>query len=126
MIRFTKAQIASILATGVDFLVFFLLVKKAGIWNVAGSAIGTICGGIVHFLLSRNWVFRGKEGKWHEQAGRYVAVWIGNLILNTSVFYVFTKYAGMNAQVAKIITATGIAIFYNYFLQKRFVFKQSQ
>lgn len=124
MISFTfkKAQIASVLATAVDFLIMRFLVQAAGVWYVAASAIGTLFGGITHFLISRTWVFRAGEGRWSDQLGRYLLVWMGNLLLNTSVLYLLTHYAGINYQIAKIGIAIGVAVFYNYVLQKRFVF----
>jgi putative flippase GtrA len=130
-VTFTKAQLASLLATAVDFLVTLLLVRistalsvmqTGNTWYVS-SALGNISGGITYFLLSRHWVFRAGEAKWTGQAGRYLLVWVGNLALNTSVLFLLTHYTGMNYLVAKIGTAVGVAVFYNYLLQKRFVFK---
>jgi len=123
MHTFTKAQIASVLASLVDFLITFILVQGIGVWYLAGSALGTVSGGIAHFLVSRNWVFQAGEGKWHLHARKYLLVWIGNLVLNISVLFLLTHYVGMNYLLAKIVTAIGIAVFYNYVLQKRYVFK---
>ena len=130
MITFTKAQLASLLATGVDFLITFVLLRWAGIPPVAASArvtfygvTGTLCGGFTHFMVSRNWVFNAQEQKWMAQVNRYVLVWIGNLVLNASGLYLLTRYAGIQPMLAKVITATSVAVFYNYTLQKRFVFK---
>ena len=130
MITFTKAQLASLLATGVDFLVTFVLLRWAGIPPVVASArvtfygvTGTLCGGFTHFMISRNWVFNAQEKKWMAQVNRYVLVWIGNLALNASGLYLLTRYAGIQPMMAKVITATLVAVIYNYTLQKRFVFK---
>ena len=130
MITFTKAQLASLIATGVDFLVTFLLLRWAGIPPVAASArvtfygvTGTLCGGLTHFMISRNWVFNAQETKWTAQVNRYVLVWVGNLALNASGLYLLTRYTGIQPMWAKVITATLVAFFYNYTLQKRFVFK---
>ena len=130
-VTFTKAQVASLLATGVDFLVTLLMVRllaalfilqTADTWYIS-SALGNICGGITYFLISRTWVFQAGDGKWTVQVARYVLVWVGNLALNVSVLYLLIHYTGMNQLAAKIATAIGVAIFYNYVLQKRFVFK---
>lgn len=123
MLTFTKAQLISLLATCIDFGMSFLLVKVMGAPYLAGSATGTITGGTTHFLLSRNWVFSAQEKKWTAQLSRYLLVWIGNLILNVSGLYLLVHFAGMNFMIAKIVIATSIAVFYNYVLQKRFVFK---
>ncbi|HEV3411445.1 MAG TPA: hypothetical protein VG101_03160, partial [Puia sp.] len=64
MITFTKAQLASLVATGVDFLVTYLLIHWAGVPSTAVSGrvtlygvTGTICGGVTYFLIGRHWVF---------------------------------------------------------------------
>jgi putative flippase GtrA len=130
MITFTKAQLTSLLATGVDFLVTFLLLRLAGLPPTAASgrvtfygATGTLCGGFTHFMISRNWVFNAQEKKWTAQLNRYMLVWIGNLALNASGLYLLNRFAGLDPMPAKIITATAVAVFYNYTLQKKFVFK---
>jgi putative flippase GtrA len=84
---------------------------------------GTLCGGLTHFMISRNWVFNAQEKKWTAQVNRYVLVWIGNLALNASGLYLLTRYTGIQPMMAKVITATLVAVIYNYTLQKRFVFK---
>ena len=123
MITFTKAQLTSILATGVDFGITFLLLRIAGVPIVACGATGTLCGGVTHFLVSRNWVFNAQEGKWAAQLNRYVLVWIGNFLLNVSGLWLLTHFTGINDMLAKVITAVTVAVCYNYVLQKRFVFK---
>jgi len=120
---FTKAQVASLVASSVDFLVTWLLIRQLEAPPVAGSVTGTICGGVTHFLISRNWAFSAQEKKWTGQLTRYVLVWIGNLILNASGVWLLYHMAGWNVWPAKIVTAIGIAVFYNYVLQKRYVFK---
>jgi putative flippase GtrA len=123
MRTFTKAQLASILASGVDFGVTFLLLRFAGAPIVACGATGTICGGVTHFMVSRTWVFSAQEGRWAAQLNRYVLVWMGNLLLNVSGLWLLTHYTGLKDMFAKVITAVTVAVCYNYVLQKRFVFK---
>ena len=131
MITFTKAQIASVLATGVDFGVTFLLLHFLGgmvvggvvFGGVASGAMGTICGGVTHFMVSRNWVFKAQEGKWVAQLNRYLLVWTGNLFLNVSGLWLLIHCAGIKTMAAKVIVAVTVAVSYNYVLQKRFVFK---
>jgi putative flippase GtrA len=130
MITFTKAQLASLLATGVDFIVTFLLLRLAGLPSAGASGgvtiygvTGTICGGITHFMISRQWVFNARDGRWRGQVNRYLLVWIGNLALNAAGLYLLSR-AGLAPMLAKVITATTVAVAYNYTLQKRFVFNR--
>ena len=130
MRTFSKAQIASLLASGVDFGVTFLLLQWLGVPPVAASArvtfygaTGTLCGGVTHFMISRTWVFNAQEKKWVAQLNRYLLVWVGNLVLNVSGLYLLTRYTDINHMIAKVVTAIIVAVFYNYVLQKKFVFK---
>jgi putative flippase GtrA len=123
MITFTKAQLVSLIVTGLDFLVTLLLVQWAGVPYLAGSATGTLSGGTAHFMISRTWVFQAQERKWSAQLTRYMLVWIGNFLLNVSGLYLLTHYTGINYLIAKIIIAIIVAVFYNYVLQKKYVFK---
>ena len=123
MNTFSKAQLASIMATGVDFSISWVLLHAAGLPIMVSGPAGTLCGGVTHFLISRNWVFRAQERKWHAQAPRYVLVWIGNFLLNYSGLWLLTHFTGIKDMFAKVITAVMVAVCYNYVLQKRFVFK---
>lgn len=123
LVTFSKAQLVSLLASGVDFGVTFALVQWLGFPQVAASATGTISGGATHFMISRNWVFSARENKWSAQLTRYMLVWIGNLVLNTTGFWLLTHYTTLNYLIAKIVVAIVIAVCYNYVLQKRYVFK---
>ncbi len=68
-------------------------------------------------------MFNAQEKNWTGQLNRYVLVWIGNFVLNVAGLWLLTRCMGINYMVAKIVTATLVAVFYNYTLQKRFVFK---
>ncbi|WP_299825664.1 GtrA family protein [uncultured Pontibacter sp.] len=123
MFTFLKAQTASLVASAVDFLVTILAVELLGLWYVAGTVVGTVSGGITHFSLGRNWVFKASDKTIPAQAVKYFLVWNGSLILNASGVYVITHYGGVNYVYSKILTSLLVGIFYNYFIQKRYVFK---
>ena len=123
MFVFLKAQAASITATGVDFLVSFILGRYFGCWYVLASAIGTIMGGLVHFAISRHWVFGASGANVFHQALKYILVWLVYLLLNTGLVFLLTQYGGINYLVSKMMVAVSLAVGYNFFLHKRFVFK---
>lgn len=125
MFVFLKAQASSLISTVVDFLVTFVLGHILGTWFVAASVIGTICGGIVNFLLGRNWVFSSKEHKAVTQLVKYIIVWIGNLVLNASGIYLFTEIIKSDPWLSKVLVSVIVGIGYNYVLQKFFVFKKT-
>ena len=125
MVTFFKANLASVIASACDYLVTIMAVQLLGMDVVVAGITGTISGGIINFWIGRQWVFSAVESKAHRQAVRYGIVWLGNLLLNATGMYVFTKLAGLYYMTAKIITSLVVAIFYNYPLQKRYVFKSN-
>jgi len=123
MYTFAKAQIASFIASMVDYLITILCVELFGFWYVVASSTGTIMGGMTNFSLGRRWVFRGGERERRIQLLRYFMVWMGYLILVTSGVYFLTHLGGFNYIVSKITVTLFLAIAYNYPLQKKFVFR---
>jgi len=118
-----KAQLSSLVSTITDFLLTHFLTEAAGIWYLISSVIGTTMGGFVNFLLGRHWVFKAKSNPALSQAGKYLVVWIGSLILNTTGVYVFTEILLFHYLVSKVLISLMVGIFFNFLLQKMFVFK---
>lgn len=84
---------------------------------------GVMLGGIFHFNFSRKWVFSASEKSRHEQMFRYVLVWAGSFLLNYLGTRFLTEFTQMRYSVIKVSVSIMVGITYNYFLQKRFVFK---
>ncbi len=125
MITFLKANISSSIASFFDYLITIFLVSFFRIDVVIASTTGTICGGILNFLIGRNWVFESKKRKAHQQAVRYGIVWAGNLLLNTSGMYILTKLLKVHFVVSKLFVSLIVGFGYNYTLQKKYVFKNN-
>ena len=123
MHTFAKAQIASFVASLIDYFITIFCVELLGFWYVAGSSTGTIMGGITNFSLGRHWVFRSGERERRIQLFRYFIVWLGYLKLATLGVYLLTHVGGFNYIISKITVTLFLAVAYNYPLQKRFVFR---
>ena len=123
MVTFLKANAASLIASAVDYFITIFLVNFFKIDVVLASMTGTICGGITNFLIGKLWVFTAGSSTTAKQALRYLLVWCGNLVLNTSGVYVCTKLIGLHYVFSKVLVSLLVAFGYNYPLQKRFVFK---
>jgi putative flippase GtrA len=125
MITFLKANVASLAASLIDFLMTMLLVQFCKVNVVMAAATGTVTGGIVNFLIGRHWVFKAGDEKAVRQLWKYALVWMGNLFLNTGGVYVFACQAGLHYAVSKVVTSLLVAFLYNYPLQKNFVFSNN-
>ncbi|KIO74782.1 hypothetical protein TH53_24510 [Pedobacter lusitanus] len=122
MATFVKAQVASLSASIIDFLTTLVCTQVFQIWYVIGSVIGTTAGGMVNFMMGRNWVFGAKERNINHQIFKYIIVWVGNLLLTTAGVYLVTHYLHVNYILSKIIVSCTVGIGYNFLMQKKFVF----
>jgi len=120
---FFKAQAASLTATVVDFSVTVVLKEWLHCWYLLASILGTVSGGIVNFSMNRRWVFSVRHKKMYWQAIKYLMVWGGNLVLVSAGVFLLTHYGGLSYLVSKVAVSLVVGFFYNYTLQKRFVFK---
>lgn len=123
MATFIKAQAASLSATVVDFSLTVIIKEWFACWYLLASILGTIGGGIVNFSMNRRWVFSARDRKIMAQVFKYMVVWMGNLFLVSAGVFFMTHYGGISYLVSKIAVSVLVGYFYNYTLQKRFVFK---
>lgn len=131
-IQFTEAQASSLLCTFVDFLVTALLVSYAGWWYVIATSVGAIFGGTTNAIINYHWTFKGSEQQKRTILYRYFLVWIGSLVLNTAgttlvaniLSHDGTAKALGTVMQAKTVVAVMVAVFWNFTMQKRFVYKR--
>lgn len=126
MLTFLKAQGSSLVATLADFLVTILLREVLGVWYAAANMAGIVAGGVLNFTVNRRWVFGADGADRNRQATRYVLVWCGSFLLNASGVYMLTAFAGWNYILSKVLVALVTGWGYNYVLQKKYVFKQTE
>lgn len=126
MLTFLKAQLAAIAGSAVDFLIYALMVQLTGnspAMVSLATAEGAVSGGVINFLIARKWVFNEGQHKKRVQVARYILVWVGSILLNSLGMYLFTYFTTLNYMLARILVSVLVGVLYNYFLQKRFVFK---
>jgi putative flippase GtrA len=122
MVSLGRSQIASLIASAVDFGALILLVQVGRMWYVAATALGAGLGAFINFLLGRHWSFAAVEQVVRDQALRYAAVAAISLVLNSLTVYLFTAYWNIHYAISRIIAAVLIGLLFNFPLHRRFVF----
>lgn len=138
ILTFLKALFSSQLASLVDISVTFLLANVFGLYYVYSTAIGSVSGGVFNCVVNYEWTFRYSECSKLSVAIKYIIVWLGSIFFNTGGTYLLTElmnrapfvknmadFAFDNMfMLPKIIVAVLVGIFWNYYLQKYFVFRR--
>ncbi len=120
---FGRAQIASFVASAVDFSVLFLLTENAHVWYVYSTGFGAAAGAITNFVLNRFWTFEATHLFWGSQAFRYALVSTGSLLLNMIGVFAITDWIGLKYGISKLATAFLVGLLFNFPLHRRYVFK---
>ena len=132
ILQFLEAQTSSLISTAVDFLITAVLVRFCGYWYVIATCLGSIGGGITNGIINYKWAFKGSEQRKRDITYRYILVWIGSLILNTAgtalvaniISHDGTAKAFGTVMESKTFVAVLVAIFWNFMMQKHFVYKK--
>ena len=129
--QFGKAQVSSLVATGVDFLLTALLFKLSGGRVAWCTFLGSVAGGIVNCLINSRWTFRGSGQRARVIMFRYMCVWAGSILLNTYgtvlgmrfIMHWLSKRLDL-LMVVKAVIAVLVAVFWNFNMQKHFVYRK--
>lgn len=120
-----RASVSSLVATGVDALVYqgvlFALLGRYGL----AAAAGAVAGAIANFLLNRHWAFAARSQNAFLQAARYVIVSALTFICLRGLLWLFIEVLGAGMRVAWLPAKIGAFILISYPLQKWWVFRSN-
>lgn len=125
MILFLKTQLSSLVATVTDFAITILLVELVDFSYLTATITGAISGAITNFTINKYWSFNQRETKLKTQGIKYIIVWVGSISLNALGSNCLVKFFMLPYLISKIIISIIVGVFFNYQLQKHYVFKKS-
>lgn len=121
----------------VGFVMFYWIFNRHFSWLATG--IGVVAGGIVNCIICYKFTFRAENCSWKAVVVKYSLVWIGNLILNsggTELLYILLKKWNVLEEMgfktagyystARIVMSLLVSWFWNFILQRNFVYRQSK
>lgn len=126
MRAFLKFQTSSVVSTFLDYSITIFLTEVFSVLYIISSACGLISGGIINFLLNKNWVFEYRGKQEFRLLRLYAAVWAMNLFMNTIGLYMLTEMARLDYRISKILTSVVVGVLLSYFAQKKIVFRPQQ
>ena len=118
-----RHQLASIIATVVDYMTMIALVSLVGLGPVIGTVCGAACGAMANFTLGRYFTFRVTHMTAHGQAFRYLLVSAGSLALNAGGEHLLAIELGLQYILARVIVGTLVGFVWNFPMHRWFVFR---
>jgi putative flippase GtrA len=123
--RFVRANFASLVASGLEYVLVTGLVL-VHVHYLYAAAAGAVTGALTDFSLKRHWAFdRTAKGAVHHEALRYLAVSAASLALNLAASYALVDGLGMPAVPGIIAASIAVGFAWNYPLHRYYVFRHA-
>lgn len=121
LVQFLKFGVVGVSNTLLTLAVYTLLLKVAGVWYLAASAIGFVVGATNGFLLNRRWTFRGHVGDAFTPV-RWGVVQGCGLGINEGLLYLFVHDAQLDKLIAQVC-ATAVVTVTTFFANRAWTFR---
>jgi len=119
---FSKYSGVATAAAACDWVVFVLL-DFVGLNYLFAQMTARISGGLLSFIVNRNWSFDAKRpGHLSQQGRRFVVLYIFSYLLSVGTLYVAVEHIGIPKYYAKFI-ADGTSLIVNFIAMRTYVFK---
>lgn len=124
--QFSKFLSVGVIATLVDWAIFYLLAGYLGIFYLLSLAVSYLASTVLNFFVNRRFTFGNKSRKIHVQFMSFIAIALVGLALNEAIIYglvhyLFSSTAGPVVMASRII-ATLVVFLWNFVLNKSITF----
>lgn len=112
--------------TLVDWLIYWILAKKIGLYYLASTVIAIVIATFANWLLGRLIAFRNAERK--NLATEILSIYAVGAVgigLNTLLMYIIHGVFGLNDMFSKVL-ASFLVFFYNYSIRTFVIYKKQK
>jgi putative flippase GtrA len=124
---FVKAQFSAFVCGMCDYVIMILLTEFFRIHYTVSIAIACTLGAIMNFSINKTWTFYSKTSAYKfsltQQLWRFLFIVVSSIGLKMLGTYMLTTYMHIDYKISRLITDIIISIFYNYMLQRYWVFR---
>ncbi len=121
---FFRYNLSALTASIADISMLSFLHYILGIYYPVATAIAAAVGGCIAFFLGRNWTYNNRTSKITHQGIKFILVVLVSITLNTAGVATMVEIAGVsNVILSKIIVACMIGLFFNFPMQRFFVYR---
>jgi putative flippase GtrA len=131
-IQFLRYAVVGGIAAVVDVAVFHITANGFGFSWLAAKSLSFICGLMVNYFLSRQWVFNKKERNFYKEVIPFSVIGVIGLLISFLILYILIDLKVMSMMLPllsgelKKTAANAVAIFlvlfWNFIARKKIVF----
>lgn len=135
---FVRSGLSAQVCGYIDFIVSFIMFAWLGFKPIYATAIGALVGGIFNAVINFKFTYKENESHWKAVSIKFSIVWLGSLILNSFgteiLYWLLNKWKWLETigfkpdgyfSVARITVSALVSIFWNFILQKNFVYRRN-
>ncbi|MBQ9178338.1 MAG: GtrA family protein [Prevotella sp.] len=108
-------------SSGLDFIIYSLLVKYIVTQYIIANCMSTMCGIVTSFILNRNYNFKVKD-KTKRRFSLFLTVGLCGLLLSNVILYLFIDVLETDKFISKIISII-LVVFFQFMINKHFTFR---
>lgn len=134
IIRFIKFSIVGFSGFIVDFGITALLHEVLGVGPYVSNIMGFTIAATTNYILNRTWTFGSDNPNIQAEFIRYIIVSVVGLGINNLILAAYMELVNLDLVITPSLIlssfwiaktlATGVVMFWNYFINKFFTFRQ--
>lgn len=136
LFTFLRSIVSSQAAGWTDMFIGFVFFAWVGLSPLLATGVGAICGGIVNCIINYRFTFHADGCDWRAVIVKYSLVWVGSLLLNSygtaACYNLMSSWTWLETigfkpdgyyAVARVFTSLMVSWFWNFALQRYFVYR---
>ena len=108
-------------SSGLDFLIYTLLVQLVGLQYLVANCISVIAGISTSFYLNRNYNFKVKDHT-KRRFSIFLTVGLCGLVMSNLILYLCIDNLGMDKLISKLLSIV-LVVFFQFLVNKYLTFK---
>ena len=108
-------------SSGLDFLIYTLLVQFVGLQYLVANCISVIAGISTSFYLNRNYNFKVKDHT-KRRFSIFLTVGLCGLVMSNLILYLCIDNLGMDKLISKLLSLV-LVVFFQFLVNKYLTFK---
>jgi putative flippase GtrA len=119
--QFVKYVITGLLSFGTEISLLYMLTDLLNFWYIYANSLALLVVYVINFSLNRFWAFRSRQPLLRQAAASGI-LFVLNLVVGNGIMFFLTEIGHLYYLFSKVI-ATGMAVTWNFFLYKYYIYK---